>query len=157
MSGFSLKDALYHAVHDYEPGTVALAQRMGMAQSSLLNMANPNSAEPGWPMKRFRQVVAITGDVRPVQALCEEAGGVFVPLPRAEVGEDELMLGVARAGKEFGDVCATMTNALRDHRVTPKELGDFHREVMENIRVLFELDQLMQRRAESQPLFKRPE
>jgi len=151
----SPEDALYHAVHDYDGGTVTLAQRMGMARSSLLNMANPNNIEPGWPMKRFRQVVAITQDVRPVQAICEEAGGVFVPLPRTDVGEDELMLGVARAGKEFGDVCASMTKALRDHRITAGELEAFHQEVMENIGVLYELDQLMRRRAEAQPLFKK--
>jgi hypothetical protein len=152
----SPKDALYHAVHDCKDGSANLAMRMGIARSSLLNMANPNTEEPGWPLKRVLQVVALTGDTRPVQAICEEAGGVFVPLPSGVVDEDGLMLHLAKAGKEFGDVCASLTRSLEDGRIQPAELKDFHKQVMENIQVLHELDRLVEKRALAQPLFKKP-
>lgn len=40
-----IRDALYHAVHDYPPGVPDLAGRMVLAPSTLQNLANPRIEE----------------------------------------------------------------------------------------------------------------
>ena len=121
-----VESAIYHAVHDYKPGTDALARQMGMARSSLLNMANPNDDGHEVTVKRLRQVVHLTGDLRPVHALCAELGGVFVPTERfAGIADDALLDLVMRLGKEYGDVCAAVSAAIADGRVSPREMQAF--------------------------------
>lgn len=146
-------DALYHAVHGYKPDPEHLARRMKLAYSSLLNMANPNS-DVGWPLGRFIQVMDLTFDYGPLQALCRRFNGVFVPLPTAVGDSEAVMAQLATVGKEFGDVCASLQRALADGRVSPKELKNFRTQVHENIRVLHELDTLVVKHAEAQPLFR---
>lgn len=42
--GMSVDDAIYHTVHNYPGGVVALAARMGVPASTLTHKANPNNA-----------------------------------------------------------------------------------------------------------------
>lgn len=141
-------DAIYHAVHDHPGSAQALAPRMGLQPTTLLNMANPRETTHGWSLRRFRDLLAFTGDRRPLDALCAENGGVFVPVPKAVGAEQDLLATVTRLGKEFGDVCASLNAALADGRVTPRELDDFRQQVYEMNQVAAGLEALVAARVD---------
>lgn len=147
-------DALYHAVHDYAPGVPALAARMAISPSTLQNFANPNSDSHSWPLKRARQVIAFTGDKRPLHALCAEAGGVFVPLPSLPAGSDTIADTLAEVGKDFGELCSSLQAALADNRVTAKELKEFEERVYALNQASMALRTLMELKAKADPLVR---
>lgn len=129
-----VEDALYHAVHDYPGGAQALAPRMGVSGSTLQNMADPRQPNHTWPLRRFQQVVALTGDTRPVQALCAENGGVFVPTTRlSESSVPELFRAVSKLAAEFGDVVREIENDMADGRITPRERDMIQKQLNELI------------------------
>ena len=150
----SVRDALYRLVHDYPGGASTLAVRMDLAASTLRCMASLTIDSHDWSLKRFEQAMAFTGDLRPLHALCAEFGGVFVPVSSAAHGDDALMQTLATAGKEFGDVCATLSTALADQRITHRELAEFEQQVYELVQVAQNLRLQVRERAEAQPLFK---
>lgn len=126
------RDALYHAVHDYPGGAVSLAPRMGVAASTLQSMANPNVETHAWPYKRVKQVMQLTEDLRPLEALCTEFGGLFVKLTAGgDKPIEEIYRDLARLAKEFGDIPREVTKALSDGRIKQKEFERIEREVME--------------------------
>lgn len=129
----SPEDALFNAVHDYPGGAVSLAPRMKLARSTLQNMADPRQPDIGWPLKRVRQVIHLTGDKGPLQALCEEFGGMFVQLERFEhLPEGRLMKAVGKLAREFGDVPRRLEEALKgDGRISKNELHQIEREIAE--------------------------
>ncbi len=127
-----IEDALYHAVHDYPGGVAALAARMGLAAPTLYGMANPNGSEHPWSLRRFREVLAFSGDLRPLQALCEENGGVFVPT-RCAVGDEAASVEMNKLAAEFGDVARRFHEAHRDGRITGREANAFDTEIFELI------------------------
>jgi hypothetical protein len=126
------RDALYHTVHDYPGGAEALAPRMGLASSTLQSMANPNLDSHGWSVKRFKQVMHLSNDVRPLEAICTEFNGIFVRLTSGDGRPlDEIYRDLTRLGKEFGDIPRLVTAALKDGRIKQKEFERIKREVME--------------------------
>ena len=149
-------DSLYHAVHDYAPGLNALAARMGLSASTLQNMANPNVESHTWSLKRMREVIAFTGDTRPLDALCQEFGGVFVPVSTLPEGEVEIGRMIAELGSDFGAVCSSLNAALADGRVTNKELKDFQDRVYQLSAASQGLKLLVERRAAANPMNRRP-
>lgn len=126
------------SVHECAGGPKALAARMELAYSTLQNMADPKQPAHGWPLARFRQLLAFTGDTRPLQALCTENGGVFVPLGATPARTDsELLRAVQRLSAEFGDVPRAIQDALgRDGKISTNELRRIEREGMELVQAL---------------------
>jgi len=61
-------DAAYHTVHDYPGGAEALAPRMGMSAAVLRNKVNPNNTTHHLTYAEAQRIVALTGDVRMLQA-----------------------------------------------------------------------------------------
>lgn len=114
-----VEDALYHAVHDYPGGAGSLAPRMNLAAPTLYAMANPRDSSHEWPLRRFRQVLAMTGDLRPLAALCEENHGVFVGLAATTL--PDAFRHVSKLAAEFGDVVRGFEDAMKDGRITPRE------------------------------------
>ena len=131
----NVEDAIHHAVIDYPGGATALAPRMGLQAQTLRNMAVPGQVTHGWSLRRFRQVLTFTGDRRPLQALAEENGGVFVPLPFAlGRNSNELLRDIAKLAAEFGDVPRTIEDALADDgKVSANELGRIEVQILELI------------------------
>lgn len=127
-----IEDALYHAVHGYPGGVAELARRMGLAAPTLYGMANPNEPGHGWTLKHVRSVLAFTGDLRPLQALCEENGGVFVPTRNAALDE-AASVEMNKLAAEFGDVARRFHEAHRDGRITNREANAFDTEIFELI------------------------
>ena len=143
-----VEDALYHAVHDYPGGAQALAPRMGVSGSTLQNMADPRQPNHTWPLRRFQQVVALTGDTRPLQALCDEHGGVFVPTARlSDAALSDLYQQVTKLAAEFGDVVREIEADVKDGRITPRELVRIERQIGELIEAAATLRQVAERAA----------
>jgi hypothetical protein len=150
----TVEDALYDTVHDYPGGVDPLAKRMGLAPSTLQNMANPNLPECGWSLKRFRQAIAFTGDTRAIDALCGESGGVFVKTGQGAIGDDQILEVLSRLGKEFGEVCASLHKSLADGKLTEREFKDFNQQLYELNQVSLELGARMEAKVERRPVFK---
>lgn len=136
----NLEDALYHAVHDYPGGAEPLAIRMGIAPSTLQSMANPRLETHQWTLKRIRQVIDFTRDVRPVHAFCEENGGVFVPTTRnLDTPLPELFRAVHNCARELGDVTREIDEALKDGKISENEGKRVHQQLFEMIQAACEL------------------
>lgn len=128
----SVRDSLYDLVHDYPGGAPALSPRMKLATSTLLSMANPNCESHDWPLKRFEQAMALTGDIRPLEALCQEFGGVFVSIGRFDhLPPGRVLKEAQHLSKEFGDVSVQLAEILKDGSVTPREVEQLRRQVYE--------------------------
>lgn len=126
----NVEDAIYDAVHDYPGGAASLAPRMGLAPSTLQSMASPKIDSHGWSLKRFRALLAFAG-LKPLEALCEEHGGLFVPLGRfGDLPQARLLKQLHAFAKEFGDVPRAIEDALKtDGRVTANELQEIQRQL----------------------------
>ncbi len=151
----STRDALHALVHDYPGGASSLAPRVGLAASTLRCMANPSVESHDWPLKRVEQVMALTGDLRPLHALASEFGGVFVPLAAAAEQDADVLLGqLAELGREFGEVCTALQSAMADGRITHRELRALKDRTYALHQAASALELAIERRAEAQPLFK---
>lgn len=128
----SVRDAFYRLVHEYAGGSAALAVRMGIARSSLLSMANPNCTSHEPTLRRLEQAMALANDVRPLEALCQEFGGVFVPVGRFEgLPVGRVLKAAQRLTKEFSDVPVRLAEILKDGKVKPREVEQLRRDVYE--------------------------
>lgn len=137
----NINDALYHAVHDYDGGVSALAGRMGVAASTLYSMANPNERSHDWPLPRALQVLSFTGDQRVIQALCEQAGGVFVPVVASSGPMPDVAARMLKLSAEFGDVAREVNDSVRDKHLTPRERDRVATQLYELIAAAAELGQ----------------
>jgi hypothetical protein len=145
----NLKDALYHAVHEYPGGVAALAARMGLAASSLYSMANPNDSSHDWPRERLEQVMVFTGDQRIVQAICALAGGVFVPVGAAQGPLADVSGQMVTLAAEFGDVARAVHDSVRDNRLTSRERDRVAKQLYELISAAAQLGQGLDARVEA--------
>ena len=128
----NVEDAIHHAVLDYEGGAASLAPRMGLQAQTLRNMSHPAQPAHGWSLRRFRQLLAFTGDTRPLQALCEEQGGLFVPMPAISSSQADLLKAMQHMAAEFGDVPRAIEDALQgDGRISGNELGRIELQILE--------------------------
>lgn len=144
-----VRDALYHAVHDYPGGVADLATRMGLAPSTLQNLANPRIETHEWTLKRIRQLFDFTGDLRIAHAFAAEFGGMFLPLAGGSDGGDSDVFRLATSlAKEFGDVVSEIQASMADGRVSQFERERVHQQIYELNRaahnVGLHIDQLAQ-------------
>ena len=153
----TLKDAIYHAVHEAPGGVAPLATRMHLAKSSLSCMANPNDSTHDWSLRRFVELLVYTSDMRPLEALCDQFGGVYVrTAAMGDVADRDLFELATRLGVEFGDVVRTMSDALDEHgdggsRVTQRELEEFDRQIYELQACAAELRERFSKRVGQRP------
>ena len=129
----NVEDAIHLAVMSHPGGADALAPRMALGAQTLRNMANPNNRTThGWSLRRFRELLAFTGDTRPLQALCEEQGGLFVPMPSISSSQADLLKAMQHMAAEFGDVPRAIEDALQgDGKISGNELGRIELQILE--------------------------
>jgi hypothetical protein len=150
-----VEDAIYHAVHDCEGGAASLAPRMGnLTASTLYSMANPRETAHGWSLARFRQLLAFTGDLRPLNALCEEQHGVFLAVPECDRDAATALQLVANLAADFGDVARSATDSLREGRVSQSELARLDTQILELITAAAKLGKKLRYEAEHRPALK---
>jgi hypothetical protein len=97
-------------------------------------MADPTKQSHGWSLRRFDLLLTFAG-TRPLAALCQEHGGVFVPMGDfADAPDAKLLKQMNALAREFGDVPRTVEQALkRDGHISDNELKRIERELAEMV------------------------
>jgi hypothetical protein len=126
----NLDTALYHAVHDF--GVAELAKQMGIAESTLQNLANPRITTNEWTRKRIKQVFDFTGDLRIAHAAAAEYGGMFLPLVQGSADTDgDIFRHTTTVAKEFGDVVAEVQASMADGVISQTDNERIHQQIYE--------------------------
>ena len=111
-------------------GGTALAKRMGVNETRLLDCANPNREAHRMNLEMFGQVLThLSGESRAIvlSALLEEFGYSLVAKDVKEV--KALPAALALVGKEFADLTVAVHNALGDGHVSQIEKGAICKEI----------------------------
>jgi len=122
MSGISLLDVAFCVVHDYPGGAMSLAPRMMKGGSTLAQeVSRRNGAKLG--LEDAERITLLTGDLRILQAMANNAGQMLLPLPDASPASDDAVLrAIANAVAEFGALVQEVGSGVADGKVTANEL-----------------------------------
>lgn len=109
-----------------------LAKKMGgLNKSTLYKWAETpteNNPHSDIPLARLIQLTLITNRIGPMQAVSEEAGGIFLPGRQLIRGEFKNEHAALRVFKETSDLIQEFTNAMLDGRITRDEMKRIRRE-----------------------------
>ena len=120
----NVDDAFHALVHDYPGGSESLAPRMGMSAAVLRNKANPECSTHLPTLRDLRRAMSLSGDLRPLHALCGEFGGVLVPIAGVEPADDMAVLDlIASVWSSNGALGQEVHDALVDRDLTQSELA----------------------------------
>lgn len=124
-------DEVLRAVHEtvLDAGPKELAHRMGTSHTSLLNRVNPNDDTHRLNLEQFLQILALSGDMRPLEALADEFG--FELVAKEKPAAQELTGALLHMNAEVADVTRAVTDALDDGRVSQIERQKILREAGE--------------------------
>ena len=132
--GLDVLDAAYHTAHSFPGGVPALAQRMGMSNNTLQHKVSLHKDTHHLTLREAVAMQEVTQDKRIAQAMCCALGGVFIDLQADRKHSTlEQVMGMA---KEFGDVLASVNDAVADGRVTDTEMHHCERQAAELIAAL---------------------
>jgi len=121
----------------------AIAGQLDLNKSTLWRWAT----QGGIPLHQLLELVKESGDDGPIAAACEEVGGVFLPMRRAN-GDSETDQQLARTVRECADVVSAVADALVDGRVTPEEAARARRRGTQAMRAIAALIQRVEEQAE---------
>lgn len=113
-----------------EVGVKAIARAVRVSAALLYKWQEPSNSinDSGAlnPLDRVAEITRLTGDTRLVEWLCQQAGGVFVPLPAPVVDVSRCINTVTRdvAGKLFGTL-DVLVEAGGDGVIDQKETEAF--------------------------------
>lgn len=131
--GMTIADAAYHTVHDYPGGAVALASRTGGNAAVLSHKVSPTCGTHHLSLDEAARIMDLTGDHRILVAMCRRLG-YLDPIPAVAyegIADDALLDLVTRMHAESGDVSRTLSTALADGRITPREYADIEQQSIE--------------------------
>lgn len=110
----------------------ALAERVGVSESLLYKWAEPHGEDQSGapsPLDRVAALVEASGDHRPLEWLCQQAGGCFVPSPSGSwQGPVNLMRVTTHVVQHFADLLQEIAQAAADNRITPDEARKIRKE-----------------------------
>lgn len=134
----SVLDACYRTVHDY--GVDRLAAQTGQSSGVIFNKCNPHATTPHLPTVPDIMVwQTVTGDHRILHAMAYTLGETCLTLPDlGNAPDDAIVHTMLRVGAEGGDFCRTVDAALRDARLSPREMDAVRREGLEAISAIAE-------------------
>ena len=127
--GLDVMDAVYHTAHSYPGGVPALAQRMAVSENTLAHKVSINNTTHHLTLREAVTMQEMTGDARILQAMAGALGYVCVSLRSIQCGTT--LEQVMHMAKEFGEVLASVNDAVADGRVTPNEMQDCERQAAE--------------------------
>lgn len=85
---------------------------------------DPDASGARNPLDRLSEIVNVTGDSGPVQWLCHEAGGFFVPNPTGPAARpaEQLLHATQQMVHEFSELLTAVSESMRDDaQITPDE------------------------------------
>ena len=132
--------SLHATAHEF--GLPELARRMGANHQTLINKLNPHSETHKLTFREWLAILDNTNDLRSLADVCRLFGGSFVPAERRAKPSD-LLSALLAADREHGDVVRAMQEALRDGRVSPRELLSIRAEIVEARSALDDLDSFL--------------
>jgi hypothetical protein len=108
-----------------QKGAKHVASALGVSLSLVYKWAEPQEASGAAnPLDRVAQLRAATDSLRPLQWLCEEAGGYFVCNPTPDSAQAPAILVQTRTLlKEFSDLLQEVSSAVDDGHVSLAEAG----------------------------------
>lgn len=119
----NVDDAFYSLVHDYPGGSESLAPRMGVSASVLRSKALPHCKTHLPTVRDLRSCMALSGDLRPLHALCSEFDGVFIRMPVGDDGSDMAVLElIAAMWSRNGALGTAVHHALVDSVLSHEEM-----------------------------------
>lgn len=128
----SIRLAIAGIIKDYKAGL--LAKKLGdLNPSSVYKWAEPsteNSPHGEIPLRRAIQMTLVTGDSRIMDAIAEEAGGVFVPgheLVEGQFASEQIALLVMKSSAKLIE---EYIEANQDGKITADEYKELAREAM---------------------------
>ena len=124
-------EEVHRAVHEavLDAGPKELAYQMGTSHTSLLNRVNPNDDTHRLNLEQFLQILALSGDMRPLAALADAFG--FELVAKEKSPAKELTNALLHMSAEVADVTRAVTDALDDGRVSQIERQKILREAGE--------------------------
>ena len=116
--GLTVPDAVYHTVHGYPGGVVALAARMGVSANTLTHKANPNNDTHHMRPDELVAMQALSGNCAVLHAMAAALGFVCTPsVPDQSDGDPvEAFMLQQRAQGEYS---AAVADALLLDQPTP--------------------------------------
>lgn len=112
-------DAAHKTVHGYEHGgSPALALRMGLSSSTLLNSkVSATCSTHHLRLDEAMKVMEFTGDHSIIQAMAHRLGGVYCKVDSAATKEDLIMTALSASACQ-GDVMNELHQALEDGKIS---------------------------------------
>lgn len=140
----NLADAVYNTVHDAPGGAQSIAPRIGLSAQVLSNKVNPNHHYNVLSLKEASKIMAVTGDYRILESLCQEHGFMLVRIPHEPIGDFDLLQIITAIWKEVADVGATTGHILSDVRVRKADVAVLSEEVFKAAGALKEAMEALQ-------------
>jgi len=103
-----------------------VAAELGLSASMIYKWAEPPDESSGSgstnPLDRVEALVRMTKDLRPVQWICQRAGGFFILNPKTNTPHPQFLIPATnQIVQEFADLLAVVATAAADNRITPGE------------------------------------
>jgi hypothetical protein len=102
-----------------------IAGDLGLSLSLIYKWAEPPATSEGSgannPLDRIEQLLAVTGDKRIAQWVCERAGGFFITNPEGKAHPYQLIPATNDIVQEFADMLQVIALAAGDQTITAEE------------------------------------
>ena len=124
-------DAVLHAAantaEDFPQGVTGIAAAIGKNKFSLMHeLAGTGTAKLG--LVDAVKMVKRSRDWRILNAIAEECGGVFVPLPSMLPAADGTLADLGKLAGEFADLVKEVSRAAGDGEISDNEMERIERE-----------------------------
>ena len=108
----TVADAIYHTVHGYPGGVVALAARMGVSANTLTHKANPNNATHHLTLKEAMALQQVSGSLYVLHVMA--AGLDYIcHRSRPDDAQGDPLEAFMRVQQSMGELTAAAADALR--------------------------------------------
>lgn len=107
----TVADAIYHTVHGYPGGVVALAARMGVSPNTLTHKANPNNATHHLHPAELVAMQQLSGNAAVLHAMAAALGYTCIPAVADQSGGDPVDAFMHQAAAQ-GKYVAAVADAM---------------------------------------------
>lgn len=123
-------DAAHRLGREFPGGVPALAQRLGVPANTLYGELNPNHPTGKLGVQRLMAMMAMSGDYRPLHAMCDELGHVALALPAGDQAQPTVA-GVAQLTGDFARLLQELASDMSDGQISDNELKRIEAEWLE--------------------------
>ena len=134
------EEAVHIAAKNYPGGIRTLAHDLDKPYGAFNNRCNHRQKDHLLQVGDLRDTVRKTGNALPIQALCYEVGGVFLPLPRKEFPADtDVVDAIARLQTDFAETMTEIASTIQSGSIRTERAKAVMKEGLEDMQVLTEI------------------